>query len=184
LGTSATAAATAAKTVTLSSFTLATGASVLVTFTNGNTAAVPTLNVNSTGAKTIYHEDGNAASATYPAYFPAGAQIEFTYNGTGWVFKKRIVTSYVNGTEWYRVWSDGWIEQGGQLLTAASDTDATLTLLKSFINTNYKINYVGMSSNTSTATVTFINLQIYPLTTSTAFYRKIYFTRNWYACGY
>ena len=24
-----------------------------------------------------------------------------------------VVTNYVNGTSWYRVWSDGWIEQGG-----------------------------------------------------------------------
>ena len=27
-----------------------------------------------------------------------------------------IVQNYVNGTSWYRVWSDGWIEQGGQSL--------------------------------------------------------------------
>jgi len=135
IGTSSTAAATAAKTVTLTSFTLETGATVLVTFTNGNTTAVPTLNVNSTGALSIYHEDGNAASATYPAYFPTGAQIEFTYNGTGWVFKKRVVTSYVNGTSWYKVWSDGWIEQGG--LGNALTTSHTVTFLKTHKDTNF-----------------------------------------------
>jgi hypothetical protein len=137
IGTSATAAATAAKTVTLSSFALTTGVSILVAFTNGNTVAgALTLNVNSTGVKTIYHEGGNAASATYPAYFPAGAQIEFVYNGTGWVFKKRIVTNYVNGASWYRVWSDGWIEQGGMMSVGSG---STISLIKQHQNTNYKV---------------------------------------------
>jgi hypothetical protein len=153
-GTSATAAATAAKTVTLSSFTLTTGVSVLVKFTNGNTAAVPTLNVNSTGDKIIYHEGGNAVSTTYPAYFPAGAQIEFIYNGTGWVFKKRIVTNYVNGTSWYRIWSDGWIEQGG----VAADVGGTGTagksvaLLKTMRDTNYALSTLNLGDQTINGT--------------------------------
>jgi hypothetical protein len=138
IGTSATAAATAAKTVALSSFALTTGASVLVTFTNGNTVAgALTLNVNSTGAKTIYHEDGNAVSATHPAYFPAGVQIEFTYNGTRWVFKNRIVINYVNGASWYRIWSDGWIEQGFVVTTGSSS--GTANLVKTLITTNYNV---------------------------------------------
>src|SRR5574344_1813676 len=117
IGTSATAEATAEKNVTLSGFVLATGATIQVTFTNANTATTPTLNVNSTGAKAIYNEAGTAASATNPAYFPAGATVEFTYNGTNWIFKKRVTENYVNGTSWYRVYSDGWIEQGGRITT-------------------------------------------------------------------
>ena len=25
-----------------------------------------------------------------------------------------VVDSYKNGTDWYRIWSDGWVEQGGR----------------------------------------------------------------------
>lgn len=46
--------------------------------------------------------------------------------GNAWV-----VESYRNGTEWYRVWSDGWIEQGGVAESAAS---TTVTFLKPFTN--------------------------------------------------
>jgi len=138
LGTCSTASATTEKAVTLSGFALVSGATIQVTFSNANTASVPTLNVNSTGAKAIYSEDGIITSATNPAYFPAGSTVEFTYNGTDWVFKNRIVTSYVNGTSWYKIWSDGWIEQGGTFENLNTQT-STITLLKSYTNTNYNV---------------------------------------------
>lgn len=53
-GNCTTAAATVAKTAALSSYSLTTGGIVVVTFTNGNTATSPTLNINSKGAKAIY----------------------------------------------------------------------------------------------------------------------------------
>lgn len=34
--------------------------------------------------------------------------------------KPYVVESYHNGAEWYRVWSDGWIEQGGIVLSNSS----------------------------------------------------------------
>lgn len=48
-----------------------------------------------------------------------------------------IVETYSNGTDWYRVWSDGWCEQGGQSSTYANAT--ATTFLKPFIDTNYTI---------------------------------------------
>lgn len=48
-----TAAGTVAKTAALTNFTLAEGAQVKIRFKYANTAANPTLNVNSTGAKSI-----------------------------------------------------------------------------------------------------------------------------------
>ena len=55
--TCSTAAGTTAKVATLQTssrnFSLATGVRVAVTFTYGNSATTPTLNVNSSGAKTI-----------------------------------------------------------------------------------------------------------------------------------
>ena len=77
-GTCSTAAATAEKVVSLTGFTLATGARIAVKFTVTNTAASPTLNVNSTGAKEIYYR-GAAISAGYLA---ANRTYEFVYNGT------------------------------------------------------------------------------------------------------
>ena len=59
-------------------FTLVTGAVIRVKFTVTNTAANPTLNVNSKGAKAIYYR-GAAISAGYLA---ANRTYEFVYNGT------------------------------------------------------------------------------------------------------
>ena len=81
-GTCSTAAATAAKTVSLTGFSLVTGARVLVKFTVTNTAANPTLNVNSTGAKAIMYR-GSAISAGYLA---ANRVYEFVYDGTDYEF--------------------------------------------------------------------------------------------------
>lgn len=85
-GVCSTAAGTAAKTVTVDNFSLETGATVIVKFTNNNSAASPTLNVNSTGAKPIYQYGTAAASTTQTTSgWRAGAVQMFTYDGTGWV---------------------------------------------------------------------------------------------------
>lgn len=47
-----------------------------------------------------------------------------------------VIETYVNGTSWYRVWSDGWCEQGGY---ATTDGSTATSLLKEFINTNYAL---------------------------------------------
>lgn len=44
-----------------------------------------------------------------------------------------IISSYHSGTSWYRVYSDGWCEQGGSITTS----DGTIIFLKEFIDTNY-----------------------------------------------
>lgn len=54
--------------------------------------------------------------------------------------KAFIVETYQNGTSWYRVWSDGWIEQGGILANSGSATgQSTIALLKPFKDTNYSV---------------------------------------------
>jgi hypothetical protein len=137
IGICSTITGTTEKAVILDGFTLVTGATIQVKFTNANTATVPTLNVNSTGAKAIYNEAGTAVSVNNPAYFPAGSTVEFIYNGTYWIFKKRVVENYVNGTSWYRVYADGWIEQGGRITVGASS--GAVTLLKPYSNTNFTL---------------------------------------------
>ena len=49
-----------------------------------------------------------------------------------------LKTTYVNGTSWYRIWSDDYCEQGGRLYNA-KDVANTITLLKTMKNTNYSV---------------------------------------------
>ena len=84
---SSTAAGTAAKVATIdpavTGYALYKGASVAVTFSTANTAATPTLNLNSTGAKQIRSYTGAALSeAEYK--WAAGATIDIVYDGTYW----------------------------------------------------------------------------------------------------
>ena len=79
-GTCDTVASTAAKTVSLSNYSLVTGSRIVVKFTVTNTAANPTLNVNNTGAKPIVYR-GSAISAGYLA---ANRVYEFVYDGMNW----------------------------------------------------------------------------------------------------
>lgn len=64
-----------------------------------------------------------------------------------------VVESYRNGTEWYRVWSDGWIEQGGSITTALQDTTRTVTLLKVMADTNYQTYATSLMPSASHANV-------------------------------
>ena len=82
-GTSSTNADVAAKVVTLADFKLYAGAKITVKFTEANTSAAPTLNVNSTVAKAIY-VNKTVTSASNPLIWAAGAELHFTYDGTYW----------------------------------------------------------------------------------------------------
>lgn len=91
-----------------------------------------------------------------------------------------VIQNYVNGTSWYRVWSDGWIEQGG-LVNANADT-TTVALLKAYSNGNYTIT-IGDKHPGNTQDNKYINSQtnnqfsVQQLGTS-------YLVFFWYACGY
>ena len=55
-----------------------------------------------------------------------------------------VIENYVNGTSWYRTYSDKWLEQGGVATGAGNTTGATVTLMKSYKNADY---YLGVSIN-------------------------------------
>ena len=76
-----TAAGTTAKTVSCANFKLATGATCTIKFTYTNSASTPTLNVNSTGAKTIYYKGAIASSSNT---WQAGEIVTFAYDGQYW----------------------------------------------------------------------------------------------------
>jgi hypothetical protein len=77
-----------------------------------------------------------------------------------------VTDTYINGNEWYRIWSDGWIEQGGY-------GSASVTLLKPYSNTNYNVQI----TSTYTGSGGFV-MTCYDKTTSNF---KIY--RSWYSGG-
>ena len=96
-GTCSTAAATSAKSITCSDFVLETGATVYVKFTYANTVSSVTLNVNSTGAKTVYWGSSTNCSYTWQANETVG----FVYDGTYFqmIKDKTATTSYYGLTK-------------------------------------------------------------------------------------
>lgn len=95
--------------------------------------------------------------------------------------KPYVTETYHNGTEWYRLWSDGWKEQGGLGNTGGG---VVHTFLKPFTDANYTITatpYVEGSSATDTYAVT-IRAKTASSFTSWLIIGYLHF--NWYACGY
>ena len=93
----------------------------------------------------------------------------------GGVSQKYLIESYKNGTNWYRIYSDGWIEQGGVIEANAS----SVTYLKKFVDTNYTALMVGRGYSD------------YDQYLGTSTYSTTGFTvlvstkqRSWSACGY
>ena len=66
-----------------------------------------------------------------------------------------VVESYQNGTEWYRLYKSGWVEQGGKTIgfNSSSLTSYSVTFLKEFADTNYNVTTLSLqrynSSNPS-----------------------------------
>lgn len=75
-------------------------------------------------------ESGNI---TYVQTFPYGNRSATQVNSCR---PAVVIKNYQNGSSWYRVWSDGWIEQGGAV-NAGVDSTGTITLMKAFKTTNY-----------------------------------------------
>ena len=85
-GTCSTAAGTAAKVVSCSDtdFEMTNGTTITIKFSTASTAASPTLNVNTKGAKAIYF-DGVEVSSSNIFRWQTGSVITFQYDGTHWV---------------------------------------------------------------------------------------------------
>lgn len=91
-GTCSTAAATAAKAVTITGFTRATGSRVAVKFTYANTASSPTLNVENTGAAAIFIGGAAAVSGCWSA----NEVCIFEFDGTNWNLIKSVPVTLGN----------------------------------------------------------------------------------------
>ena len=88
-GTCSTTATTAAKVVTCEGFTLDTGARIAIKFSNANGKHSGfSLNVNDTGAKTVY-VNGYSVSSANTLYWGAGTILTFVYDGTYWCLEDK-----------------------------------------------------------------------------------------------
>ena len=57
--------------------------------------------------------------------------------------KSYVTETYVSGTQGYRVWSDGFIEQWGKVTVFGENSNNTLTFQKPFRDANYNIQTAG-----------------------------------------
>ena len=92
-----------------------------------------------------------------------------------------VVQNYVSGTSWYRVWSDGWIEQGGAATIGTGAT--TITFLKSFSNASYTFTCTPISGDGAYTSVTMKSLTAQDIV---VYLQQSNYTKSsrWYACGY
>ena len=99
-----------------------------------------------------------------------GSNAEFPY----------VIETYVNGTSWYRVYSDGWCEQGGYVDAQAVAT-TTISLLKPYSNVQYTILltnlYTGNEKNA-------VHVKVVTQSSFTYFSENTNGNAYWQACGY
>lgn len=96
---------------------------------------------------------------------------------------RTVVETYINGASWYRVWSDGWIEQGGRCNNFESDIRySNVTYLKPFTNNNYTIVVSGVKDGMNNSDYG----HIYSTTSTGARFNSATQSNPivWYACGY
>ena len=94
-----------------------------------------------------------------------------------------VVKTYVNGTSWYRLCSDNWCEQGGEISTGSGA--AAVVLLKSFVNTDYSIQVTSISkdgTNPQYYAKSIIDKQTANFSVNQ--YSNYFAPFSWKACGY
>lgn len=95
------------------------------------------------------------------------------------------IETYQNGASWYRVYSDGWCEQGSN--TWLTQEPQTITLLKPFNSTDYVITTSNGDPNTDSAVVgSAVNSKSISSFVITSGYQSVFYANNlgWRACGY
>lgn len=69
--------------------------------------------------------------------------LNLSFNGLSDKPKAYVTETHVSGTQGYRVWSDGFIEQWGKDTISGEDVNKTLTFQKPFKSANYNIQTAG-----------------------------------------
>lgn len=161
----------------------------------GTTFRVPSLSCYIEGTNDVNHI-GSYCESTYGV----GTEPKFSTIKGIWLVKAclskpdaknniKIVETYQNDTSWYRIWSDGWIEQGGKELFPSDVTSASYTTTVTFLKAFKTAPYVGISfeyggTKLSNAAYRYIN----PFNVTTESFDIILYNpdctgTSWYACG-
>lgn len=131
-GTCSTGASSQTKSVTAADFSLVYGATIHVYFTYTNTATSPKLNVNYTGAKSIYLNSYTAAGKTTDTSWEAGSVVALTYDGSKWLINDyREISSSASNLSLGNAY--------GTCSTAAATVAKTVSLSGFVLNTHGRI---------------------------------------------
>lgn len=98
------------------------------------------------------------------------------------------IAEWRSGGNWYRKYSDGWIEQGGRSTIPSVGAWSTINLHTAFSDTNYNILLAG-SGTTMTTSATPYNIRVKSDAITTTSFKisdgsKDDIYAYWYACGY
>lgn len=97
--------------------------------------------------------------------------------------KAYVTATYSSGANWYRKWSDGFIEQGGQFtISGSNNSGITQSLVTAFSKTNYIVNMYPLGHGSQ-------DYQVMKITTrnTSSFVWTWYGSSTgmlWYAAGY
>lgn len=92
-----------------------------------------------------------------------------------------VVENYQDVVNWYRVWSDGWIEQGGYVSATTAAVNQTINFNKAFTTTNY----FAVAALAAASTVDLGSYQTDVFTKTTTSFKTVHSANKyWYACGY
>lgn len=146
------------------------------------------LGVNSTAYAATRDGAGNNIVATYAKKTDISGMVK-SVNGTAPDANGNVevgagatvVESYRNGTEWYRIWSDGWIEQGGYGVASGSGKKKNIVLLKPYIDSSYTITLANLGG---THYYEYDDAWVSDKTSASFnFNRWGAYAFNWYVCG-
>lgn len=96
-----------------------------------------------------------------------------------------LVATWKSGKSWYRKYSDGWIEQGGEVAVRGNTKSwETVTFPTAFSNTNYTIITSSLNADSDTNYTDSAATVRSRTVTSCALRNWDYQGNTWYACGY
>ena len=158
-----------------------------------NTANVDLSNLSNTGEAHFANPSLSNLSAAGQAILNGKADINLSnLNNTGNAAAsnlnskgiRTVFETYRNGENWYRVWSDGWIEQGGVITASYANAGQTINLLKPFTNTNYTINVSAFYAADLPDGSGSYGQSLITFRSTTSFGTAQTGSKVWYACGY
>ncbi|MBR4356227.1 MAG: hypothetical protein IKP96_06680 [Elusimicrobiaceae bacterium] len=107
-----------------------------------------------------------AYNAAVPASTAQAAQFQAALSSKadtdlGNCTKPYVTETYVNGESWYRIWSDGWCEQGNSKVPSSTSWE-TILLLKQYKDTNYQVIATNNGNiNGTSSWTTVVDCQVY-----------------------